>query len=480
MRDLPISGFAVSLTLVVKRFFCRNARCERRVFCERLPSVALASARRTCRLSEALRHIGLLVSGETSKKILAKLGVRTSADTLLRCARTQSQREERSVRVIGIDEWAYRKGHSYGTIIVDHEQNDVVALLPDRDALSVQRWLEEHPELEVVTRDRLNAFGDACTWGAPQAAQVLDRWHLLRNLFGAFERLVARHYGSAKRVTPPAAVDDPRVTPPNDAPAARSLTEPDERRLVRIARFRDVKERLAAGWSKHKIARELRVSRQTIHKYSLLDDLPEHGNRRRQRPSKLDAFKPHLKARAAEGCFNALRLYRELRQRGYDGGVTLVKQYVRRLRKVDGGAVNTAAERARRAGPASVRLFAWWLLLPERLPAERRQWVRYALDQLPELQTVVTLVREGWQTLRDGDERRFERWRQSVEASGIALLQRYVSSLLRESRAVRNALALPWSNGRTEGHVNRLKTIKRSMYGRANFDLLQAKVLYRG
>lgn len=473
MADLPISGYRVVITLKARRFFCSAPSCPRRIFCERLPTVVLPAGRRTLRLNEALTHVALLVSAELGRRLLAKLGVRISPDTLLRCAKAAPSCEpETPPRVIGIDDWALRKGHSYGTIVVDHERKMPLGLLPNRDGSKLQAWLERHPSIEVITRDRANAYAEACTWGAPQAEQVLDRWHLLKNLFEAFEKGIARAYGAIRAAARELSSPQENQVAVVPAPSRSHKGEERERRWTRrLARFRAVKEKLALGWSVSRVARELNLSRATVYKYRELEELPDPGNRRK-RGSQLDPFKRFLTDRYLEGCQNAALLYREVRRQGYAGGRTLVRDFVQGLREAA-----PAASKPKTRLPAT-RSLAWWLLLPERLPEERREWLGEVMAALPHLTEIVNLARWGWSALRDRQQQSFTAWLAAALEHGSPELRNYAKGLDLDSRATANALTFDWSNGPTEGQVNRLKFIKRSMYGRAGFDLLAAKVLY--
>lgn len=434
MGDLPISGYRVIIALNARRFFCGSPSCLRRVFCERLPTVVPPAGRRTLRLNEALTHVALLASAELGRRLLAKLGIRISPDTLLRRAKAAPPGEPATPpRVIGIDDWALRKGHAYGTLMVDHERKMPLGLLPNRDGSELQAWLERNPSVEVITRDRANAYAEACTLSAPQAEQVLDRRHLLKNLFEAFEKGVARALGA-----------------------------------IRAA----VKERLVLGWSVRRVARELNLSRATVYKHRALEELPDPGDRR-QRGSRLDPFKRFLTDRYQDGCHNAARLCREVRRQGYAGGGTLVRDFVQGLREA-------APLVDRKARLPSSRSLAWWLLLPERQPPERKEWLSAVVAAVPHLEDFVNLARWGYGAIRGRQQQSFTAWLvAAAREGGSPELRRYAKGLDLDSRATANALAFSWSNGPTEGQVNRLKYIKRSMYGRAGFDLLAAKVLYK-
>jgi transposase len=200
--DVPCAGIAVQLRLYIRRFFCDNPACKKGTFTERLPNVVAPFARRTERLTQAQQAIGFIVGGEAGARIAKKLGMPTSPDTLLRLVRSVSDIERSTPRVLGIDDWAICKNTTYGTILVDLEERQPVDLLPDRTTETLVQWLREHPDIEVVARDRAKAYVDAVNQALPNAVQVTDRFHLLQNLRETLEKFLDRH---------PTALRDARV-----------------------------------------------------------------------------------------------------------------------------------------------------------------------------------------------------------------------------------------------------------------------------
>ena len=348
LDDLPCLGRCVRLQVAVRRFACPQPDCPRRIFTERLPGFAAPWARTTDRLRQTQTDIGSSLGGEAGARLAARMAITTSPDTLLRRVKRLKNEPTGPPRVVGIDDWAWRKGQCYGTIVVDLERSDVIDLLPDRDADTVAAWLKAHPGIEVVSRDRSATYAEAATEGASQAVQVADRWHLLKNLREAVERVLGRHSavvnaalkaleappGPAREPTAPqtdaavpAAEPPPPRPPVEPVPESPRLQAKRAKRQELVERFERVHELHKRGYPAARIARELGLSRRSVFRYLRRETCPA-WHLRGSRRSRLDGYREWIDARLAEGFINVADLHRQLTERGFKGSYGSVYAFV--------------------------------------------------------------------------------------------------------------------------------------------------------
>lgn len=497
--DLPHSGQTVRLRVQMHRFFCGNPDCSRRLFAERFPDFVAPYAQKTQRVAQAQTRLAQAVGSRPGVRLAFHLAVGTSATTLLRLERAAPVPAPSTPRVLGIDDWAFRRGHRYGTLLYDHERHCVVDLLSDRTTEAVAAWLRSHPGVEIVTRDRAECYAEAIRQGAPQAVQVADRWHLVRNLGQAMERvlddkrLLVRQAvqelpapitdlsAAAAELTAvpgeaapnPVCVDETPLVPAR-LPSGQRLKQ--GHRQQRLARYEEVRQLWREGCSQSAICQRLHLDRKTIRKFLRADVFPERKERTSgKRATLLNGYEAYLRRRWEEGCHNVVTLLSELRDQGYTGGYTTLKDWAKRLRDVP-PACPTAAPRV------ANRQIVAWLLRREEERSDRQKHILQRLSTLCEpFRVAAEFSRRFLDMIRhvpDVEQKQaFARWLEDALACDVAEMRGYAASLQRDQQAVEAGLSLAWSNGPVEGSVNRLKFVKRRGYGRANFDLLRRRVL---
>jgi transposase len=472
LSDLPWEGIPVRIELGVRRFFCSGDDCGQKIFTEHLPNTVQRYSRRTCRLADALNQITLALGGSAGARLAEQLGIMASGSTLLRGLRRKAGvMPQASPRVVGIDDWAWRKGQRYGTILCDLEKGKVIDLLPDRSAESTANWLREHPGIEIVSRDRASLYAEAAAKALPRAVQIADRWHLLRNLSDALANVLALHHRliaeAARAISsaPISAESTINVAPRNPT---RAETAKLGRRDRRLARYESVIEQVRNGTSQAAISRLFKVDRRTVRRWTRAGGFPER--KPVFRSSSIEPYREFLDRRWQEGCHNASQLWREMRSQGFTGMSSIVRNWIRRrhgpkaLRYI---ALPLSPPPAR----VSPRHTAWQILKPSE---SDQPYLAELYRRSPEIAATADVAQEFFRIVKQRDIAAWSKWCDSAKGTPLASFAKH---LCRDEAAVRAALTHSWSNGPVEGNVHRLKLIKRSMYGRASFDLLRLRVL---
>lgn len=479
LRDLPWQGSSVDLRLDVRRFRCRSRDCPRVTFAEALPLVCPRYGRQTNRLSETIRLIGYVLGGEAGARLSARLGMKTSPDTVLRRLKLGPAIPVQGAKAVGVDDWAWRKGQRYGTILVNLETHAPIDLLPDRSADSLAAWLVSHPGEEVISRDRAGLYADGATRGAPQAIQVADRFHLLCNLTSAVERVLEQKRGALATAVPcPVAEPSPPLVDSTPAAKPRSEQISEERRQHRVDRYSEVVALSRSGMSQQEISRTLHMGRKTVRRFLRAGQFPERAKPRRKPPS-ASAFQEYLTRRWTEGCHNATELWHEIRDQGYTGGRSTLTRFVFTLRTKGAKYFRkTMAPRQPKAKPPSPRQAAMLLARrPDKLQPDEQELLARLTTCCPEIPTLYALTQGFAEVFRKQQEEALQDWLAGARRTGLPEIGRFCDGLLRDWAAVSAAVTLPWSNGQVEGQIHRLKLVKRQMYGRAKFALLRRRVL---
>ena len=534
LADLAWADIRVCLHLRARKCFCSNRACTQRVFTERLPGVAAPWARRTQRLAEQQRALGMALGGVPSARLGNALDRPASRDTFLRLVRATPTVDAPTPRYLGVDDWALRKGRIFCSIIIDLERSVVIDILPDRTAETFANWLREHPGVELISRDRGGAYAEGGARGAPDATQVADRWHLLKNLGDALtlvfdqQRIVIeRCLTTAPIVVEQASLADtaaivggdlpsladstvpqdiepapetaPSVTPvepvrsqPPAQPAAvethsqlskRQREAQADRRRLRLARYEAVHRLRLQGFTLNAIADQVGLDRNTVRKWLQTPSFPERQQRRPE-TSLLDPFKPYVLERWNGGCHNGAMLLREVAARGYRGSPANFFAYITQLRKASGlppkkrqgVQAKPIADPTRRI-PSSRGLAVLIMKQPDALDAAEAEWVERLRNADVTLATAINLAQEFAVIVRERQPAHLDDWLERAAHSGIRPLAGFVNGVRRDYAAVKAGVTFTYSNGPTEGHINRLKMLKRQMFGRAKLDLLEKRIM---
>ena len=492
LADLPWAQYRVCLQLRVRKWFCGNRRCRRRIFTERLPTVAAPWARRTLRHAQRLIALGMALGGKAGEQLGHAWDVVVSRNTLLHMLRQQPTPSFPTPTVLGVDDFAFRKRHTDGTILVDLERRHPVALLPDRTAETVAQWLRAHPGVQIIARDRSTAYADGARQGAPAAIQVADRFHLFQNLREALDQVFSTHSQALDAVN--ALVHQQPVPLPNGALAVpvppHAISLPVQQRAAeRQARRQALHQQVWAlhhqGWTAPAIAQHVGLGLRTVQRDLRSTTFAGRQRRSDLGDSVLNPYKPYLLERWNAGCSNAMRLFRDLRQRGYAGGYGVVAAYARRLRQAQG--LPPGHRRARQPLPA-VAEPACQPLTPRRATGlvlrretQRTEAEAQQLTQLqaqsPAVAEAIDLAQDFAALVRQRQPAQLDPWLKRATTSAADAVRRFATGLYEDYEAVKAGVTLPWSSGPVEGHINRLKMLKRQMFGRARLDLLSHRFL---
>jgi transposase len=526
LTDVPAVGAAVSLRVCVGRWRCRQSGCAVRFFTGTLPGVTDVYSRRTCRADLVTQLVGHALGGRPGERLSGRLGLSISDDTILRRLKKCARPAITGVQVVGIDEWAKRKGRTYGTIVVDLEHRTVIDVLDTHAAEAVEQWLVAHPEIHTICRDRNGRYAKSARTGAPTAMQVADRFHLVQNLRETIERELCLHRAHLRvRLRGPGGPPSPRPDSTSDVeslpvcvpgvarerrllPARRLAVETEiarQRRQHAQDLFDRFKTLHATGLPIARIAHQLGRHRRRFDRWAKLSALPERS-RIPARPGSAESFREYLHQRWQAGYRNGRMLFDEIQGMGYRGTYKSLQKLVSPWRvgnatrerdtsvpaqpPVAGASVIDTISRPLGTDPTerqiSPQIAAALLAKPRPDLTARQGAIVDALKAECPGYAVMRPLMLGFRSLlrqptTPSEKARttvaLHQWLDRAHATGIALIQNFVCLLRRDILAVEAAVTTRWSNGPVEGQVNRLKMLKRQMYGRAGVELLRARLL---
>ncbi|MEZ5670119.1 MAG: ISL3 family transposase [Alphaproteobacteria bacterium] len=325
LADLPAHGRRVRIRLETRRFRCGGAGCRRKIFAERFDGgITQPFARRTSRLQGIVRHLGLALGGRPGQSLARRLLFPVSKDTLLRAVRSPTIAQPATPRIVGIDDWAWKRGHRYGTIVCDLERRRIIDVLPDREAATVEAWLTARPAIRVVSRDRGGAYGPAVSRALPEARQVADRWHLMENASSAFLDAVRRSMRSIRQALGATEINPALLTCAERIQYEGFLRREETNRTILVL--------FDAGTPIKAIVRRTGCSRQVVRRVVR----GERDDVFRIRKSSLEPWLVRLNEEWAAGCRNGAELWRRLKRAGFKGSLRVVTEWATRRRRAEG------------------------------------------------------------------------------------------------------------------------------------------------
>ncbi|RAG85029.1 ISL3 family transposase [Streptacidiphilus pinicola] len=465
LAERPLIGRRLTIRLCVRRFFCDRRQCRRLTFVEQVQGLSERHRRSALGLKLWLQAIATELGGRPGERLCRRINLQASRTQLLGLL-LAPEVQQQAPRVLGVDEFAFRRGKTYGTVLVDIEAGRVVDVLPDRTSETFADWLRSHPGVEVVCRDRATAYTKAIKEAAPHATEVADRWHLLQNLAAAVEKTCHQHRSCLRKSIEQ---HEPPEPPAIDLPPLQLPRTPIVERTR--DRYADVHRLLDEKWTISAIARQLGLDRKTIRHFreTSLDELLARACDRSPN-GVLDPFKPYLNSRFVAECTTSRQLFTEICARGYHGGYSTLNAYLAKLR--------TGTAEPVRAEIPSPRRITSWIMRPRETLSERDE--ERLLDvkiACPDIARVCDLARVFRDLVVNRRGRLLPDWIRQAEQDAPAPMSSFAGFLRQDLDAVTAGLTLEWSSGKVEGHVNRIKTLKRAMYGRATFRLLRTRIL---
>lgn len=479
LADTPLSVQPVVIQLLVRRFVCAEPGCGRSTFAEQVTGLTAPHGRYTPPLRAALTTIAVALAGRAGARLATALGMPVGKDTMLNLLRAVPDPQVGQVSVLGVDDFALRRGHVYGTVLLDMHTHRPVEVLPGRDGEPLATWLREHPGVEIICRDRAGAYAEGAREGAPEATQVADRWHIWHNVAEAVDKTVAAHHGCVRAAVSAAARTSCAATPQPDAPPepgpeADARIEPavepaagdvpaDERDVcgreralvIRTReRYAAIQRLLTEGHSQGAISRQLELDRGTVRRFVRATGVEELLAKAVNRTSVIDGYTEHLTARFAAGVTDAVTLHAELQTLGFTGSVQTVRRYLRPLRTTRATAAPTVSPRP--AVPKPRQVVRWIMTEPGKLDPDEQTQLTDALAGCRHLQATTDHVRNLADLMHKHKGERLPQWMEQVEADDLPALHSLVAGFRRDLAAVTAGITLPWSSGAVEGNVNRI------------------------
>ena len=497
LTDLSAVGRAVKILLKVRKFRCRYSNCTQTVFSEQHLPLTRKYSRLTDRTNRYLQKLLIEVSSRKGEYISDLFSIKQSSSTCLRIVKSIEMPEYQELTTIGIDDWAYRKGKSYGTIIVNALNHRPVELLKSRDKEEVADWLKEHNSILYVTRDRSSSYSNAIKSGASKASQIADRFHLVKNLGDHIAHEIRMEYKTiksswlahrkslykSKEDNSSLSSGDSENT--SDSQYNKHTNSVSHRKQELFNRIHELKNN---NYSQRAIAKALNINRNTVRYYFEMKELLPRAT---IYYNNYGDFMDLIKECCNQG-LNVRTIFVSIKKQGFKGNQTSFYQWFNRhfpeyqskkRLPVPLGSFPIVYEATRFSGMSPNRLAihvtnSEWGVSKETGECSKSHILA---EEIINSSILLKNMREAYNTFREilnsKDELRLDQWLEKYKSTKIMRIKSFINGINHDLEAVKNAIKYPWSNGVVEGHVNRLKNKKREMYGRAGFELLRRKVV---
>ena len=481
IQDLSILGEPVVLYVEIRKFFCSNHSCHKKTFAEQPGDEVFRYRRRTCRCERTVARHGISTSAKSASRLLWHLGIRISASTVLRDLHRMKPSKHEDVTEIGVDDWAWRKGVRYGSIIIDYERGRPIDLLGDRDTDSFRKWIEEHKKVGVVSRDRSTDYSSAIASSGRPITEVADKFHLIKNITDRMTKLIAENYSDYRRII--------RGEEDKSSEEMKQVSEcyvenptlgkPDSRDV----KFKEVKELQEKGFKPATIAKRLGIARQTATKYCRMEELPQRNSKLRNEYYKYDAYVEQESKKGKSLCI----IHKEITLMGFSGSLSPFYEHYKYLSDGHRGyrpknwtpSPQKMKPQDNRSELLPIKSIMSMIdiALKRKEMNEAQQKTFDQLFSLPWFKEMFEATERFCQVIKGKEITELIRWMRCYWKTSIASLKTFILGIMRDFQAVKNTIKLDITNGITEGYVNKLKTIKRSMYGKAGIELLKNKIV---
>lgn len=479
IHDLSILGKTVLLIFESRKFFCKNKDCEKKTFAEQ-PGNEIFRYRRHTRRSELtiIRH-GLVMSSNDVTKLLSFIGIQLSSSTILRYLHRLSPFDYEGIKEIGVDDWAWRKGVSYGTIVIDLQNGYPIDLLGDRNEKSFRTWLKEHKQIKLVSRDRSTDYSSAIASTKHHVIEVADKFHLIKNIQERFAKLISEHYFDYRNKIREKESKDgfllqrEQVSIPYVHPQKVNGNS-------RIIKFTEVKELQQKGFNPFAISKKLGIARQTATKFCKLQELPARKSR-----NNYPLYDRYVEDGAANG--KALKtLYVEICEMGFEGSLTPFYEHYNylsnevRKHKADrfkaDRKVKPVDERSMIMSLKRISTIVENSIYQSKIDTSGEELIA-TLSEFNWFKQMYDATKSFYDIITGTEPYKLIRWMKEYWNTNLQTLKTFLLGVKKDYKAVKNTIKYDITNGITEGFVNKLKVVKRIMYGRAGLELLKRKMV---